>query len=552
MISSPVAALTEGVLQTMLLTRLKTATAVLLAVALLGTGGGWLTHQALADKPSARAPVAAGPEPRTETEVSGVVQAVDASHHTLTLHPGKQTPGPQTFTVAADVKVFLDDGTGDRLGFHEGKLVDLGEGAPVVFRLREDRRVVRIWVEGPTVQGTLKAADPAGGTITVTVALVKGEPAADRTFAVARKAQVFLDDGRPHDKSRPTRPPGLADLPANAVVFLKLSADRKRVGSIRAEGQTVTGVVKALDGARHTITLTLSAKGEPDVERTFPVAKAAHVFIDDGKPKDKSRPADAARLADVPGGARVTLRLSLDGQSVVALQAEGADVYGTVKAVDAARNTLTLHDKQVADGKTYEILPYAAVLLDDKAEGKKLADVRAGSDVHLKLLPGQQKVRAIQAHGPTMEGSVVAGASNDSITLRNKEGDKTFAVAPDARIVIDESKAGKLAELIEGTVARVRLSVDQVTALEIQAEGPSFRGTVKLFDAGRSVVVLTVGGKGGKGGEDKEFPLTRATVIVTEIYGVPLQRTDLRADREVVLRLAIDQKAAARIMVLGQ
>jgi RNA polymerase sigma factor (sigma-70 family) len=549
MISAHVAALTEGVLKTMLLTQFKAAAAMLLAVALLGTGAGWLTHQALAGKPADKAVQGAGK--KHWTEVGGAVKAVDVSNHTVTLQPSKEPPGPQTFTVAADVKVLLDDGSGDKLGFPEGKLADLSEGAPVTLRLSEGQQVVRIWVEGPTVQGTLKAADAGNNTITATVALAKGEPATDRTFAVARNARLFLDDGQVPDKPQPTKQPGLADLPANAVVFLKLSADRKVVGSIRAEGQSVTGVVKAVGGARNTITLTISTKGAPDVERTFPVAKAAQVSIDDGK-KAKAKPADAPRLADVPAGAHVTLRLSLDGQSVVSVRAEGANVHGTVKAVDAARNTLTLHDKVVEGGKTYGVLPGAAVFLDGKGEGKKLADVPVGSVVDLKLLAGRKTAREIRAQGPTVAGSVVGNPGNDSITLHDKEGDNTFAVAPGARILIDEKKQGKLTELIDGTVAQVRLSADKATALEIRAEGPSFRGTVKAFDPDKNLIILTIGAKNGVGGEDKEFKLTKETVVLTEINGVPLKQTDLRVDREVVLRLSIDQKAAARVTVLGE
>jgi RNA polymerase sigma factor (sigma-70 family) len=89
-ISVEVAALTEGVLKTMLLTKLKTATLVLLAATLLGTGAGWLTHQALAEKPTDQAVKDAGTKDRTD--VSGVVKAVDASQHTVTLHPGKEFP----------------------------------------------------------------------------------------------------------------------------------------------------------------------------------------------------------------------------------------------------------------------------------------------------------------------------------------------------------------------------------------------------------------------------------------------------------------------------
>jgi RNA polymerase sigma factor (sigma-70 family) len=549
MISAPVAALTEGVLKTMLLSKCKTATVVLLAVVLLAGGAGWLTHQALADRPTDKA--VKGEGKKHTTEVSGAVKAVDVPHNTVTLHPRKEHPEPQTFTVAAGVKVLLGDGTGDKLGFVEGKLADLSEGAPVILRLSEDQKVVRIWVEGPTIEGTLKAANAANGTITVTVALVKGEPATDKTFAVASNASVFIDDGQAPNKSQPKKQPGLADLPTDAVVSLKLSADRKVVGSIRAEGQSVTGVVKAVAGGKNTITLTISTKGAPDEERTFQVAKAVQVFIDDGK-KVKAKPAAAPRLADVPVGAQATLRLALDGQSVVALRAEGANVHGTVKAVDAARNTLTLHDKVVKDGKTYSVLVEAAVFLDGKVERKKLSDVPAGSVVDLKLLADQKTVREIRAQGPTMDGCVVGNAGNDSITLRDKEGDHSFAVAQATRILIDQKREGKLTELIDGTVAQVRLSADKATALEIRAEGPSFQGQVKAFDSDKDIIILTIGAKNGQGGEDKEFKLTKKTAVLTEMYGVRLERSSLRVGRDVVLRLAIDQKAAGRITVLGE
>jgi hypothetical protein len=54
------------------------------------------------------------------------------------------------------------------------------------------------------------------------------------------------------------------------------------------------------------------------------------------------------------------------------------------------------------------------------------------------------------------------------------------------------------------------------------------------------------------GGEDREFKLTKETVVRTEINGAALKLTNVRVDKEVTLRLAIDQKAAARITVLGE
>src|SRR5262249_57239103 len=127
------------------------------------------------------------------------------------------------------------------------------------------------------------------------------------------------------------------------------------------------------------------SKVEPDVDRTFIVDRNAQVSIDDGKPKGKAKPAEAQSIADLPIGAQVTLRLSLDGHSVVAIAAEGANIHGTVKAVDAAKSTLTLHDK-VQEAKTYSVTRDAVVLLDGKGEVKELADVPVAAVVDLKLL----------------------------------------------------------------------------------------------------------------------------------------------------------------------
>src|SRR5262249_51845640 len=173
-------------------------------------------------------------------------------------------------------------------------------------------------------------------------------------------------------------------------------------------------------------------------------------------------------------------------------------------------------------------------------------------DVDLKLLVDQKGVREIRAYGPTVTGTVAGNAGNDSITLSGKEGDKTFAVAKDARILIDERTAGKLTDFIDGTAAQLRLSADQATALEVHAEGPSFQGTVKLLDPDKNLITLTIGAKNGMGGEDKEFKLTKETVVLTEINSAALKLTDVRADKEVILRLSIDQKAAGRITVLGE
>jgi len=545
--SANVAALTEGVMKSMFLSKLKVATVVLVAAGLfVGVGGPLVMPQAQADKPGDK--VAKDADRAEATEVSGVVKAVDRG--VLTLHPGKPHPEPRTFNLAKDVKVFLDDGTGDKLGFQEGKLDDLTDGSHVTLRLSGDgKEVARIWVDGPSVQGILKSADSAKNTITASVSATKGEPPADTTYTVARSAKVVIDDGLPVDKSKPVKAHTLADLSANVQVTLRLSADRKVVGSIRAEGQSVSGTVKSVDAGKSTITVTVSiTKGEPGEDRTFNVDPKVSVVIDDGKPKDKSKPDS---LGDVPPGSNVTVRLSLDQKSIVAVRAEGASVHGRVKAVDAAGNTITLFEKPEGE-KVYPVVKDAPVYIDDQLGVRKLADVPVDAQVNLKLLADQKTVSVISAHGQTVMGSVKGTAGPDHITLEDKEGEKTFALARDVCIVIDDDTKGKLADLIDGTAARVRLAADRSSALEIRATGPSFAGIVKVFDPDKGTITLLIGSKNGVGGEDKDFKLSKDTKVVTEINGAPLKLSDVRAEREVVLRLSIDQKAVGRITVVGE
>jgi RNA polymerase sigma factor (sigma-70 family) len=539
--SAKVVALAGGALKAMSMSKLTTAMLVVLVASALGTGTAWFAHQALAGKPPDKAVTDEGK--KAVAEVKAVIKAVDPRGGTLTVHPGKELSEEKVFRLARGARVFLDDGTGDRLGFQEGKLADLAEGTPVILRLDEGEKVVRLWAEGPTVQGVLKSADAARGTVTATVQLNKGAPAEDRTFAVARTAKLSQEDGKGKDGTPKEK--GLADLPAGAVVFLRLSADRKVVGSIRAEGQTVPGVVKAVDAGRGRVTVTVQAKGEPEEDRTFPLGKEAQVSIADGKKKDK----EPGRLADVPVGATVTVRLSVDQTAVVTLQAEGATVHGEVTAVDAARHTITLRHKGEAD-RTYPVSKGVAVLLDGKG-GKKLADVPVEAAVEMKLLVDQKTVSEIHASGPTVHGTVSGNAGEGSLTLSTKEGDTTYTVAKGALVLIEEKRRGKLADLIDGTAARLRLSADRSEVLEIWAEGPSFKGAVKAVDTDKGTITLTIGAKGGVGGEDKDFKLAKDTVL-TESSGAPLKLADLKVETEVVLRLSLDQKAAARITVAAE
>jgi hypothetical protein len=193
----------------------------------------------------------------------------------------------------------------------------------------------------------------------------------------------------------------------------------------------------------------------------------------------------------------------------------------------------------------------AAIFLDGKSEARKLGDVPVGANAHVKLSPDGSVVREIRATGPAVDGAVSGKAGPDSITVENKEGVQTFNLAKEVAITIDDKGTGKLDDLIEGTIATLRLAADKSVVLGIHGRGPSFHGRVKAIDADKNVITLTIGGKNGVGGEDKEFKTSKDTVVLLRNTNERVKLTDPRvAEKDVILRMAIDQKAAAQITVV--
>jgi len=556
-VSAKVAALTEGVLKAMFLTKLKIATAVLLAVSIIVCGAGVFRYRALAGKPAAQAvqDKATQPGEVEATELTAVVQSVDAAKSTLTLT--SKLLGTKTFDVAKEARVLLDDGTGGKLGFKDGKLSDIGEGFIVTVRLSEGRsRVSGIWAEGPSIRADVKAVSAAQRTITVTIADRKNEPAQEKTFAVAPNATVVFNDGKPKEKV-PSEAPKLADVPVGAVVTLKLSADQKVVGAIQAEGQEVQGFIKAVDGAKNSITLSVS-DGKQIVERTYAVLPTATIAMGTGKGKGTPPPL-APTLTDLPVGAPVTLKLALHQKAVVRLSIQEVGISGTVKAVDAAKNSITLliggSKTEAAEEKTFDVAVNAAVRIDGK-EGK-LADLPAEALVSVKLFGDRKTVGSLQAEGPSISGIVMSvDAGRSSITLAaDKSGEgRTLAISKDAPIFLD-GKAGKLADVAVGALVQGKLTTDQKGLVSLNVSGPSFRGVLKGVDAVKGQITVTVFIRKGEP-ENKVFDLAKEVAISTagrkDKAGVPLKLADLKAENEIVLQLAADSKTVMVIRAVEE
>jgi hypothetical protein len=145
------------------------------------------------------------------------------------------------------------------------------------------------------------------------------------------------------------------------------------------------------------ITVTVLGPGEPE-DRTLEVANEAVTLIDDGKGRRLS--VKEVKLADVPVGSSVSLKLSVNQQSVMQLRAEGRRLPGLLKTVDPAKGTITVATF-VARGenpeeKTYTVAKDARIMFEGNLV--KLADIKIdgdGSPAQLQLSLDQNNVQSI-------------------------------------------------------------------------------------------------------------------------------------------------------------
>jgi len=535
-ISAKAIALAEGVSKTMLLTKLKIATAVLMAVAVLGTGAAALTQQVPAKKaPAATPPVRAekpavqpvkqkqspAVQPVTQkneigalpTVVSGIAKAVDAQKNTLTV---THRQGETTFSVAKDATINIDG--------KPGELAALPAGASVHLRQFLDQSTARsIDAEGRWFWGVVKAVDIVNSTITYGDKAQDGS--AGKTFIVPKDMVISLDG----------KAGNLAGIPTGASVNLQLYADQTTVRSLTAEGAQVNGLAKAVDAGKRTITVN---------DTTYPVAPDAQVAIDHAPGK----------LEEVPAGANVCVNLQVDQKTVLRISAGGSSVFGTVKAVDAQKNTITVTGHP--DDRTFSVPPDTHIMIDGKAG--KLTDIPTGAGLHaLNLRVDQQTAHGINVVGPGYHHVPVRGVDADKNTITiddvapKEVAGKTLSVPPDANIEID-GKPGRLAGIPAGAFVNLGLSVDQQTARNLQVEGPNLGGCggsmVKAVDAANNTITFDDSAIAEVAG--KTFTVAKDAWI--QIDGRPGKLTELPTGSFVNLTLTVDRQAVRSIGAHGR
>jgi RNA polymerase sigma factor (sigma-70 family) len=463
-ISTQAVALAEGVLKTMLLSKLKVTSVVVLLVAVVGVGAAAFMKPAPAAHPAnppttekqpqdakpgdpppkqkqavaARGADAAVKETRQPetlpTTVSGVLKAVDAATGVLTV---VHREGEDAFTAAKDVKITIDDKPADLARLPVGAIVTLS-------RFVDAKTAGAVRAGGRSYFGApVKAVDAARNTVTIK------DRDDEKTFTVTRESLIWIDG----------KPASLASVPTGAFVNLDLAADQQTVRHLGAAGPDLGGcggsLISAVDAAKGTITFDDKAMAEV-AGKTFTVASDALVSVD-GKP---------GTLAAVPVGCYVSVSLRIDGQTVGQLRAQGpsnvCDCGGSpVTAIDVEKRTITFDDKARAEvaGKTFTLAKDAIVGIDGKPG--TLAAVPVGSNVQMNLWTDRQTVGFIFAQGPAVNGVGLVKAvdvENNLITVE----DKTYPVAKDANILFDGATC-KLSGVRTGEYVSLRLCVDQKT-----------------------------------------------------------------------------------------
>src|SRR5207248_2293837 len=136
----------------------------------------------------------------------------------------------------------------------------------------------------------------------------------------------------------------------------------------------VRGVLKAVDVAAGTLTVSGSEGRQAAAEKTYPVAKDVEVAL--GAEAGRLGLFKAGKLADLAPGATVTLRLTVDQKQAQGVLAEGPSVFGVVKTVDAGNHSITVvqgpgRGGEAGEERTLEVARDAQVVLDD-GKGRRL------------------------------------------------------------------------------------------------------------------------------------------------------------------------------------
>jgi RNA polymerase sigma factor (sigma-70 family) len=324
-VSVTVAALMQGVIRTMFLSKLKPLAVLGLVAALVVLpAGSAFSGRALADRPELADRVTASAstavafladkadKPAQGPTINGTVKETNSSKKTVTLtvmkDPSKKLTSDDTYPLADNAKILFPHGV--KKESKEGRLADIIEGDPVSAQLTPDKKaIVILTVHSRSYHGQVKSVDAGKNILIITFKSSGGQE--EKAFELLPEAKITLDDGigKKGDKAKEAK---LADLTEGTSVVVQQSIqDRAKAVHVVASGRTLHGVVKSVDTTNNTITLNVKEDGMV-VEKTVTLHKDARI--------------DGAKLGDLSEGTFVSVRLSAsDGKTGVGVHVHKKD-----------------------------------------------------------------------------------------------------------------------------------------------------------------------------------------------------------------------------------
>jgi len=232
-------------------------------------------------------------------------------------------------------------------------------------------------------------------------------------------------------------------------------------------GLTVRGKLKSINATDKTIAVDVPKNEgtKASEEKSYKLSADVAVTIDESFTKEKPPP--AGKVSDLSAGLEVSIQLSPDKSTAVAIHARGPTVHASLAKADPEKGTLTIHikGKDGLEEQTLTMAKEAKIILtdgltkDEKPKEAALGDLEAGTHVQVQESVDRKNALGVRVMAKTLLARVTSvDVGNNTLTVSLKEDgglvDKTLTLVKDARI-----EGAKLNELQAGTAVAVTLSV---------------------------------------------------------------------------------------------
>jgi hypothetical protein len=239
--------------------------------------------------------------------------------------------------------------------------------------------------QSPWIPAVIRSVDAAKDTITVS--MMENGQKAEKTVGLPRSVKIMRIINKIEQQEG-----SLDDLAAGTAVLLQLAPDGAVAGLRVLAGPAMSGIVKSVDPAKNTLTLTVKENAGL-VEKTLDLAPNVRIVLADALSKAKDQPKakthEDGQLADLTSGLQVTLQMSIDRKTVTSVTIPPPSTFALVKDVDVVKNTITVTMKdggQLVD-ETFDLSKDVAVTATDGNAQQEagLADLGPGTPVVIRV-----------------------------------------------------------------------------------------------------------------------------------------------------------------------